>query len=218
MSESSQESVTCPGCRTQLGCTMWRSVNACLNPELKVRVLDGSLFRIVCKRCRAEITLNYDLYYHEPDQKVMIYYREGYDGPSPTPLGANDDPLAAMGYRFRIVDSLQALQERIRVIDHNYSDIDMEIFKALTVGSMSNAGETRVAGPLFFSRCGRDGSMSFHHSGTMKEDLSTSLGGTSLTTVCRGALGTPSYDRVIQFYESPGWHVVSDVTLMQALS
>ena len=43
--------ITCPACSTEGSYTVWGSVNVDLDPELKVKVMDGSLFTWICPNC-----------------------------------------------------------------------------------------------------------------------------------------------------------------------
>jgi RNA polymerase subunit RPABC4/transcription elongation factor Spt4 len=43
--------ITCPACNTEGSYTVWDSVNVDLDPELKVKVMDGSLFTWICPNC-----------------------------------------------------------------------------------------------------------------------------------------------------------------------
>jgi Zn ribbon nucleic-acid-binding protein len=51
MSKSSDISYTCPRCQKQSRFTIWQSINVDLDPSLKQKVMDGSLFVFHCLYC-----------------------------------------------------------------------------------------------------------------------------------------------------------------------
>lgn len=46
--------ISCPDCGLEGQMTLWSSLNVSIDPELKDRVLDQSLFRYKCKHCEAD--------------------------------------------------------------------------------------------------------------------------------------------------------------------
>lgn len=51
MTMPQKEVIDCPGCGKKQKFTCWRSVNVTLDPDLKQRILDGSLVSFECKAC-----------------------------------------------------------------------------------------------------------------------------------------------------------------------
>jgi transposase-like protein len=51
--------ITCPACSTEGSYTVWDSVNVDLDPELKVKVMDGSLFTWTCPNCKKSFNAPY---------------------------------------------------------------------------------------------------------------------------------------------------------------
>ena len=61
--------ITCPACNTEGAYTVWDSVNVDLDPELKSKVMDGSLFTWVCP--------NYNfMVYFESEKSHIIPFAE----------------------------------------------------------------------------------------------------------------------------------------------
>ena len=54
--------ITCPACNTEGSYTVWDSVNVDLDPELKVKVMDGSLFTWTCPNCKKSFNAPYSFY------------------------------------------------------------------------------------------------------------------------------------------------------------
>ena len=66
--------ITCPACNTEGSYTVWDSVNVDLDPELKVKVMDGSLFTWVCPKCKKSFNAPYSFLYHDMAHNFMVYF------------------------------------------------------------------------------------------------------------------------------------------------
>lgn len=64
--------LTCPDCGEEFDFDLYESVNVTLNPELKEKVLDGSIFAPVCPKCGHFEVLIHPFLYHDMDKKYMI--------------------------------------------------------------------------------------------------------------------------------------------------
>ena len=66
--------ITCPACNTEGSYTVWDSVNVDLDPELKSKVMDGSLFTWVCPNCKKSFNAPYSFLYHDMSHNLMVYF------------------------------------------------------------------------------------------------------------------------------------------------
>ena len=66
--------ITCPDCNTEGEYTVWDSVNVDLDPELKSKVMDGSLFTWVCPKCKKSFNAPYSFLYHDMAHNFMVYF------------------------------------------------------------------------------------------------------------------------------------------------
>lgn len=66
--------ITCPNCNTEGSYTVWDSVNVDLDPELKSKVMDGSLFTWVCPNCKKSFNAPYSFLYHDMTHNFMAYF------------------------------------------------------------------------------------------------------------------------------------------------
>ena len=66
--------ITCPACNTEGPYTIWDSVNVDLDPELKSKVMDGSLFTWVCPNCKKSFNAPYSFLYHDMTHNFMVYF------------------------------------------------------------------------------------------------------------------------------------------------
>lgn len=74
MSQRREISLTCPQCGKEHPFIIWNSINTTLDPEMKEAVKDRSAFRFVCPNCGAETYVDYDLLYHQMEDRIMIHY------------------------------------------------------------------------------------------------------------------------------------------------
>ena len=65
--------VSCKNCNKQTEVELRQSINVALDPELKARVKDGSLFVWECPYCGQRNLALYQTLYHDPDAKLMVW-------------------------------------------------------------------------------------------------------------------------------------------------
>ena len=66
--------INCPDCNTEGTYTVWDSVNVDLNPDLKSKVMDGSLFTWVCPNCKKSFNAPYSFLYHDMTHNFMVQF------------------------------------------------------------------------------------------------------------------------------------------------
>lgn len=64
--------LTCPECGEEFDFELYESVNVTLNPELKEKVLDGSIFAPICPKCGHFEVLIHPFLYHDMEKNYMI--------------------------------------------------------------------------------------------------------------------------------------------------
>ena len=74
MSSFRNITITCPDCNTEGEYTVWDSVNVDLDPELKSKVMDGSIFTWVCPNCKKSFNAPYSFLYHDMTHNFMVYF------------------------------------------------------------------------------------------------------------------------------------------------
>ena len=65
MSRHHIEKVTCPSCHHEGDFELWDSINTALDPEMKEKVLNQSIFLYTCPSCGETFRLNYSTLYHQ---------------------------------------------------------------------------------------------------------------------------------------------------------
>ena len=73
MSKHHIEKVTCPSCHHEGDFEVWDSINTVLDPAMKEKVLNQSIFLYTCPNCGETFRLNYSTLYHQMEDLVMIY-------------------------------------------------------------------------------------------------------------------------------------------------
>ena len=72
MSKNRKMNVKCPYCGKNSNFTIWDSVNITVNPELKEKTLDQSLFNFHCPTCKKDTLVQYPVIYHDMDKKLWF--------------------------------------------------------------------------------------------------------------------------------------------------
>ena len=132
MSKSCEVKVTCSKCQKESDFQIWQSINVQLDPEMKVKVLNGEAFLFKCPECGAITQINYMTLYHDMEKQLMIYLvpddEETIKETAATLSGTRglsagfhlEDDYAK--YKLRIVTSLVELQEKIYIFEAGLDD------------------------------------------------------------------------------------------------
>jgi hypothetical protein len=150
MSHSESITITCPTCQNKQSFTVWQSVNATLDPELKRRLLDRSLITFKCATCGHTAHVEQGLMYQDMDRKLVIL--RGHGAPEDTLAEAIGPTAAAIEpeYTYRLVGSLNALIEKILIADAGFDDRIVEVVKCLLMGHLDESQRGEDA-EFFFS-------------------------------------------------------------------
>ena len=140
MSHTATVTITCPKCGKNHPFEIWDSVNTTLDPDMKEKVASGEIFRFTCPSCGAEVQVNYNLLYHQMDDRIMIQfapdkrtaeeYKKIISGPAKAMEGMFEE-FWDSHYLTRIVRTIFGLQEKIQIFDADLDDRIVEIFKLL---------------------------------------------------------------------------------------
>ncbi len=134
MTRRSTVEIACPDCGMAAPFTIWDSINTTLNPELKQKVLDRSLFRFVCPSCGTTHEVSYGFIYHQMEDRVLILHAPAEDSLRED-ISLFSDPkgpargFMEQGYLIRAVHSLAQLAEKIEIFDAHLDDRIIEIYK-----------------------------------------------------------------------------------------
>jgi hypothetical protein len=128
-------SVTCPACSTVSECELVQSINTHENPKDKERLLASELNVLACPRCAKRTQLAANVLYRDVDKD---YYCQVVPGGDDTAMKEAAAAFAASGAggTQRLVPSLNALVEKIKILDAGLEDWAVEMNKVLLLASM----------------------------------------------------------------------------------
>ena len=118
--------VSCKNCNKQTEIELRQSINVALDPELKARVKDGSLFVWECPYCGQRNLALYQTLYHDPDAKLMVWLLPGQAQP---PQAVANAVKELEGYTLRIVREAGDLIEKVNLHDAGLDDTVLEMCK-----------------------------------------------------------------------------------------
>jgi len=132
MSQSRTEILTCPRCGGQGEFTVWDSINADQDPDLKEKLLDESLFVWRCPHCGHQSYITFGTLYHDMSRQFMLFFdhKEGESDISEDNFPV--DELFKGGdkhYKLRYVHGIRSLKEKIFIFEEGLSDIAVELIK-----------------------------------------------------------------------------------------
>lgn len=139
------EQVVCPKCGKMHEMEVFEVVNVAMQPELKEAVLDRSIFGFECPECKTISEYVYNVWYHDPEKKMMIFLAGSSDEDEAERAiiriienSRTQNPFADMGYTLRIVRNPQQLREKILIADFNRDDRVIEVCKHYALGDFLN--------------------------------------------------------------------------------
>ena len=74
MSKHHIEKVTCPSCHHEGDFEVWDSINTVLDPAMKEKVLNQSIFLYTCPSCGKTFRLDYATLYHQISPDGRSYH------------------------------------------------------------------------------------------------------------------------------------------------
>ena len=131
MSKISSKPITCPSCNYKGEFKMYESVNVSLDPSLREKVLSGKIFEWICPKCGENLSIRYNLLYHDMDKSFQVYYSP--QNCSGINKMINDMLTKYPGMRkiCRTTDTLNGLIEKIYIFESGLNDIAIELSKVI---------------------------------------------------------------------------------------
>jgi hypothetical protein len=132
MSYKTIGTLTCPHCGNKNKLTFWAVVNKNENPRIAQRVRSGNIFSHKCKHCGKESIASYNTVYEDEENKMMIFYSKSLIdiADAHSAIRMRKENTVGDNCNIRIVDSPNALKEKIRLFELGYDDRIIEIMKA----------------------------------------------------------------------------------------
>ena len=131
--------VTCPSCHYEGNFELWDSINTALDPEMKEKVLNQSIFLYTCPNCGETFRINYPILYHQMEDLIMIYLVPESEVEKTYEMFYGENALfdfRTEKYLSRIVTSPNQLVEKIQIFDAGKDDRIMELVKLLATDSL----------------------------------------------------------------------------------
>lgn len=138
MSKVVLQQITCPKCGSISKHNIYESVNTTLDPDMREKVLNGSVFKFHCESCNTSIQIYYPFLYHDMKNKFMIQFdpKNEYDLEEFKTL-ENMNPMK--GYTYRIVNVPYQLIDKILILEQKLDDKVMEVLKEFLKASSNNS-------------------------------------------------------------------------------
>ena len=149
----------CNNCGRTTEIEVRESINVALDPELKARVKDGSLFVWECPYCGRRNLALYQTLYHDPSAKLMVWLLPGEALP---PQQVADAVKELPGYTLRLVREVGELVEKVNIHDAGLEDTILEMVKWVTRRELAAKNPEAAEAALKFVRLeGADHEMVF---------------------------------------------------------
>ena len=134
MSVITKVTVTCPDCKAEHQLELARSLNTREQPELKAKLLAGTLNLLQCGACGRRAPLEGDFLFHDPDRQYFCQVVPG--GELKMEKAARDFTHSGATGTLRLVPSMNALVEKVTLNDAGLDDWVVELAKVLLLSSL----------------------------------------------------------------------------------
>ena len=154
MSKHHTEEIVCPECQHKGNFEIWDSINTVLDPEMKEKVLDQSIFSYTCPNCGETFQLAYSTLYHQMEDLIMIYLVSESEAEKTQELFCGENSLfdlSADKYLKRIVTSPNQLIEKIQIFDAGKDDRIIELVKLIVTDYLHQNCPDQEFDELFFA-------------------------------------------------------------------
>lgn len=138
MSLANKSLQLCPHCQSMQEVDYYQSVNVTINPELKQKVLSGTLNINICTACKKEISIMSGFLYHDMTNRIMLELAldenavdEGKDNII--------RELVGKGYIYRKVHEYGRLTEKINIFDQRLNDKIIADIAARMTGALKDS-------------------------------------------------------------------------------
>lgn len=148
MSLISKANAKCTHCGATQEIEVYDSINTNLDPGLKKKVENGSLFMWRCPTCQASNLVLYPTLYHDPDKKLMLWYtpednekvqrqiKDAEEAVNKMSSLSSNDTLNK--YTLRRTSNVGDLIEKVLISNAGLDDLVVELCKFVTKMEMKN--------------------------------------------------------------------------------
>ena len=140
MSTCVNREISCPHCGAPKKTPMWPSVTADANQELRIRILNETLFDWRCPSCGYQAQLAYPCLYHDRARRYMVCISPRGDALSKI---NGSIPPTVRNIQKRAVANLTEMKEKILLFEAGMDDVAMEIVKFAVTGVLETKWKTK---------------------------------------------------------------------------
>ena len=142
MSLAAKEEFRCSHCGAVETVTVYDSINVANDPQLKEKVKNGSLFIWECPDCGSLNLAPHQTLYHDPDNKLMVWY-------TPENVALSQEQMNLFGeklkdYTLRRTEDIGSLIEKVSIHDAGLDDVVIEMCKYVTKMELAESPEYRA--------------------------------------------------------------------------
>ena len=129
MSKPNTVSITCPDCGTPFEIEQWNVIHAQKQPELREKIMNGSMFLQTCPHCGTRVHSVYTCIYSNDEKKFLVSFQPSDKEPAATPFVPD--------YKLRLEHTLLGFFERIRILECGLDDLTLEMVRYLVTAQLS---------------------------------------------------------------------------------
>lgn len=123
------KAVVCPMCGELAKAEIHTSVNPTINPKLRSKVLDGSLFSWTCPSCGYNARLTYPILYNDMKNRFMVYFIPKIDRFQLCDKELEEKYSNVRNLSKRIVPDFNSFKEKIFIFESGLDDMAVELTK-----------------------------------------------------------------------------------------
>ena len=140
MSTCVNREISCPHCGALKKTPMWSAVTADTDAELRVRILNETLFNWKCPSCGYLAQLAYPCLYHDRARRFMVCISPRGDALAKL---NKEIPAATRDVKKRAVGTLTEMKEKILLFEAGLDDVAMEMVKLAITSVLEKKWETK---------------------------------------------------------------------------
>lgn len=129
--------VPCPQCGTEADCTLVQTIDTRENPDDKTKLLAGELNVLACTSCGRRTQLGVQVLYVDRRESGDLYIQVCPGGDKAVEQGAIAFAASGVSGTLRVVPSLNALVEKVKIADAGLADWAIEMTKVLLLASIN---------------------------------------------------------------------------------
>lgn len=162
MTRFTDEQYRCSACNALQDFRCYTEINVTSDPQLKDDVLRGRIFESTCSACGKVNFIPYPLLYIDEEKKLLFFLVQGAVKENPLePLkeflrGQGDEASLAIlakldSFTVRVVESPNALSEKIQICDHHRDDHILEMMKVLMRGEIARKAPDLKINAMYYT-------------------------------------------------------------------